>query len=180
MIKSDGKESVLLFLYKNYNTLLSLIKMLGEKCVGVCVGAEGRGRGKGGVQRSLKWMKCLNMWVMLLWGHSLIMIKWDWGKFFPKVGKWLTPTFRNQKVTYCSSSLWIEGKCAIDLIPVKSYKGGLVFLVAKILKDITNHSIKAAKVFSQKPIRFKANASLYSNVSQYSGAIKFVRNLSLP
>ena len=38
-------------------------------------------------------------------------------------------------------------KCAIELISVKSYKKGLVFLVA--LKDIKNYSLKLAKVFSQ-------------------------------
>ena len=61
------------------------------------------------------------MWVMLLWGHSLIIIKWD--KFFPKIGKWLTPTIKDKKVAYFNSlpKVWIERKYAIDLIPVKSY-----------------------------------------------------------
>ena len=57
----------------------------------------------------------LNMWVE----HSLIMIKWDWGKFFPKIGKWLTLTIKDKKVTYSKSSLklWIERKHATELIP---------------------------------------------------------------
>ena len=37
-------------------------------------------------------------------------------------------------------------------MPVKSYKEGLVFLEAKTLKDITNHSLKLAKVFSQSNV----------------------------
>ena len=36
-----------------------------------------------------------------------------------------------------------------ELIPVKSYKKGLVFLLAKTVKDITNHLLKLAKAFSQ-------------------------------
>ena len=37
-------------------------------------------------------------------------------------------------------------------MPVKFYKEDLVFLVAKTLKDITNHSLKLAKVFSQSNV----------------------------
>ena len=55
----------------------------------------------------------------------------------------------------------------------------LVFLVAKTLKDTTNHSLKLANVFSLKPIPFKAIVSIYFNVSsQYSGAIKAWKFLS--
>ena len=36
-----------------------------------------------------------------------------------------------------------------EKIPVKKYKKGMVFLVAKTLKDIRNDSLKLAKVFSQ-------------------------------
>ena len=59
------------------------------------------------------------------------VIKWDWGTFFPKIGKWLTPTIKDKKVTYPNSllKLYIEGKHVIDLNPVKSYKKGFVFLV---------------------------------------------------
>ena len=75
------------------------------------------------------------MWVMLFWGHSLIIIKWDCGKFFPKIGKWLTPIIKSKKVIYSNSSLkvWLERKYAIDLIPVKGYKKGFVFLVTLTL-----------------------------------------------
>ena len=48
------------------------------------------------------------MWVMLFWGHSLIIIKWEWGKFFPKVGKWLTRTIKDKKITYSNSSLKVQ------------------------------------------------------------------------
>ena len=50
-------------------------------------------------------------------------------------------------------------KYAIELIPVKSYKKGLVFLVAKTVKDITNYlTTKASKgVFTT------VNASIYYN-----------------
>ena len=40
----------------------------------------------------------------------------------------------------------------VTLIPVKSYKKGLIFLVAKTKKDITNHLLKLARLFSQKPM----------------------------
>ena len=43
----------------------------------------------------------------------------------------------------------LEKKYAIELTPVKSYKKGVLFLVAKTLKDITSHSLKLAKLFSQ-------------------------------
>ena len=42
-----------------------------------------------------------------------------------------------------------ENKYAIEIISVKSYKKGLVFLVAKSVKHITNDFFKLAKVFSQ-------------------------------
>ena len=65
------------------------------------------------------------------------------------------------------------------LIGAKIYnKKGLVFLHAKTLKDIVNHSLKQAKVFSQGPILFKVNASLCSNASQYSGAMKACKELA--
>ena len=50
--------------------------------------------------------------------------------------------------TNSSLKLWIERKYAIELIPVKIYKKGLVFLVARALKDMTNHSVKLLKLFS--------------------------------
>ena len=61
------------------------------------------------------------------------------------------PTVMEKKKTYSSSSLKlpIEWKYAIDLIPVKSYKKCFVFLVAATPKEITNHPLKLAKVFSQ-------------------------------
>ena len=43
----------------------------------------------------------------------------------------------------------MEGKYDTELIYVENYKKVLVFLVAKILKDITNYSLKLAKVVSQ-------------------------------
>ena len=42
----------------------------------------------------------------------------------------------------------MEGKYPMELIPKKRYKNDLVFLVAKTLKDIKNHSLKLAKMFS--------------------------------
>ena len=64
----------------------------------------------------------------------------------------LSPIIKDKKVTYSNSSLKHEKreKYATELIPVKSYKKGLIFLVVKTVAD----------------------ASAYSNVSQYSGAIK--------
>ena len=51
-------------------------------------------------------------------------------------------------------------KIRIELIPVKRYKKGLVFLVAKTLKNIRNDFQKLPKMFSQQFILFKADASL--------------------
>ena len=42
----------------------------------------------------------------------------------------------------------MEGKYPMELISKKRYKNDLVFLVAKTLKDIKNHSLKLAKMFS--------------------------------
>ena len=43
----------------------------------------------------------------------------------------------------------MKSKYAIELISVKTYEKDLVFLVAKIVKDVTNHSVKLVKVFPQ-------------------------------
>ena len=72
---------------------------------------------------------------MLFWGHSLVIVKCDWGNFFPTIEEWLTPTIKNKKVTYSNASLklWTERKRVIELTPVKSYKKDPVFLEAKTL-----------------------------------------------
>ena len=66
-----------------------------------------------------------------------MIIKWDWGKFFPKIEKWLTPTTKDKNVTFSNSSLtvWIERKYDIDLISVKSYKKDFVFKLAKVFSQ---------------------------------------------
>ena len=93
------------------------------------------------------------------WTHSLIIIKCDWGKFFSKTWNWITPTINDIGGTYSKSSLklWIQRKYTIG-------KKGILCLVAKTLKEITNHSVNVKEVFPQHPISFKANASLYSNI----------------
>ena len=65
-------------------------------------------------------------------------------------------------------------------MPVKSYKKVLVFLVAKALKDITSHSLKLAKKFSQEPIPLKANTLLYSNAASNLESLTFVKILFFP
>ena len=59
---------------------------------------------------------------MLLWGFSLITIKWDQGEFRLKIGKWITLQSKIEKVIWSKSSikLCIEKKYAVDLIPEKS------------------------------------------------------------
>ena len=52
---------------------------------------------------------------------------------FPKIGKLLTPTLKGKKVTHSDSSLKVESKYAIGLIPMKSYKKGFVFLLTLTL-----------------------------------------------
>ena len=37
----------------------------------------------------------------------------------------------------------------MELIPVETYKNGLIFPVVMTVEDITNHLLKLAKVFSQ-------------------------------
>ena len=76
-------------------------------------------------------------------------IKWDWGKFFPKIKKWLTHAIMDKKVTFLNSPLKLskERKNAIDLIPVKNYKKAFVFLVETTLKDVTNHFLKLENMF---------------------------------
>ena len=92
------------------------------------------------------------MFLMLFWGHTLVINKSDLGKFLPKIVKWFTPTIKDKKVTYPNSSLKnYEQRENIPLnLLVKSYKKSPVFFVAKTLKeDIRNCSLKLTKVFSQ-------------------------------
>ena len=65
---------------------------------------------------------------------------------------------------------------AIELIPIKSYKKGLMFLLAKTIKDIINHLIAQAS----KGVFTKINVSIYSDASQYSGDIKACKKLVSP
>ena len=86
----------------------------------------------------------------LLRGDSCVIIKRKWGESFSKKLKNdSTPTINDRKVTISNSSfeLRIEEKYTTELIPVKVHNKGLVFLVAKTLKNRTNHSLKPAKVF---------------------------------
>ena len=91
------------------------------------------------------------------------------GSFFPKVGKWLTPTIKEKKVTYSNTSLkiWKERKYAIELIPVKKILERSCIFCGKDSKRYHKSFIKASKV-----VFTMANASIYSNVSKYSRAIK--------
>ena len=115
---------------------------------------------------------------MLFRGHSLIMIKSDWMKFYPKIAKWITHTIKDKKVTSSNSSLnlWTDRKYAIESIPVKS----IVFLEAKTLKDITSHSLKLEKsVFTiAYPIWSQClTIPMLPSILEPSG---LVRNLPLP
>ena len=114
---------------------------------------------------------CIYVWVYEIWvwmerlnklnnGKIIEISEWDWGKFFPKIRS-LTPKFQDKKVTHSNSSLklTVEKKYVIELIRVESY----VFFVAKRLRNLTNHSLKVAKVFSQLSIPFSASFSFYSN-----------------
>ena len=80
-----------------------------------------------------------------------MIINCYWGKFGTKIGKWLTRKIKVKNLTAANSllKLWMKSKYAIELISVKAYEKGLVFLVAKIVKDVTNHSVKLVKVFPQ-------------------------------
>ena len=71
--------------------------------------------------------------------------------FVPNIGKWPPPKTTGKRVTYSNSSIKLqkERKYAIELIPVKNYKEGLM---AKRVKNITNHFLKLTKVSSQKSV----------------------------
>ena len=56
----------------------------------------------------------------------------------------------------------------------------LVFLVEKTVKDIKNHSLKAANMFLPDLISFKTDTTLYSNASQYSGTTNACKNMVSP
>ena len=51
----------------------------------------------------------------------------------------------------------------------------------KDANNITDNSLKLEKVFSQQPILFKSNTSLYSNTSNILGpSTRLLKNLPLP
>ena len=54
-------------------------------------------------------------------------------------------------MTYSNLSikLWIDIKYVIELIPVKNYKKGFIISCGTDTKNIPNHSLKLAKLFSQ-------------------------------
>ena len=68
----------------------------------------------------------------------------------------LSPIIKDKKVTYSNSSLKLrkERKYATELIPVKSYKKGLIFLVVKTVANASAYAsqysrvIKACKKFA--------------------------------
>ena len=47
----------------------------------------------------VKLLKYRNTWENYFWGHFLKIIKWDCGKLFPEMGKWLCPAFKDKNVT---------------------------------------------------------------------------------
>ena len=108
----------------------------------------------------------------MLWGHSLIKIKWDREKIFSKIGK-LTTTNKDKKVTYYNSSLklWLERKYTIELMLMKNWRKGLVFLVAKRIKA-KNGVFTIVNGNSQY---FEVNGN-----SQYFGAIKVCKKFFSP
>ena len=105
---------------KKLSILLSLIiGVLGKSCVGREVWKEVQINGIKG-----KLLKYLIV-VMLFWGHTLITIKWDWGNFFPKIEKWLTPTVKDKKVISSNSLLKDTHMEELDSVQEFSeYKGG--------------------------------------------------------
>ena len=103
-------------------------------------------------------------------------------EIFPENRKMTHPTIKDKKVTYYNTSikLWKRIKYTIELISVKNYKKGLEFLMAKTLKDVANDFLKLAKVFSRRPVPFKANALFYPNASQYPATINACKKICLP
>ena len=91
------------------------------------------------------------------------------------------PYIEGQKVTYSNSLLkpWIEWKYAIKLIPVKSYKKATAFIsYGKVTGRYHIPFPKPSKSLFKIAIPFKANASLCSNASQYSGFVKACKKLA--
>ena len=60
-------------------------------------------------------------------------------------------------------------------MPVKSYKKGLLFLVAKTVKDITNHSLKLEKVLPQQSM-----PQIITMLPSILESSRLVRNLRPP
>ena len=96
-------------------------------------------------------------------------------EIFPNIRKWITSINKYKEPSCPNSSLklWKERRYATELISVKSYKKGLKFLEVKTVKDITNHLQKLEKVFF-----IVANASVYCNAFQYTGAIKICKKFA--
>ena len=99
---------------------------------------------------------------MLFRGHSPTMIKWEWGKFSTKIGKWFTSTIKYKKVNYSNSSrkLWIVIKYAIDLILVKRYKKRFIFVI--LFSEITNKT-----VYLKRALNYLENMSTYFPSGKY-------------
>ena len=60
-----------------------------------------------------------------------MLINWDWGDFFPKIGKLLTPVIKDKKLTYSNSSLelWKKRKYATLSLPVKKNIRKVLYLL---------------------------------------------------
>ena len=71
-------------------------------------------------------------------------------------------------------------KYVIELIPVKSYKKSLIFLMVKTLKDIRNHSRKLAKVFHNSLSYLKSMPHFIPMLPSILDPSRLVRNLPPP
>ena len=101
-------------------------------------------------------------------------MKCEWRKFLQKCENESLLQLRTKKQLLTHHLNYNKTEYAIRLIPVKSYKKGVVFLVAKTVKDITDYLISKAS----KGVFTTVNPSIYSNASQYFGAIKACKKLA--
>ena len=105
------------------------------------------------------------------------------GVSFPKLENTHPYNYGQKRtITYSNSSLKLRivRKYVIELIPVKSYKKSLIFLMVKTLKDIRNHCRKLAKVFHNSLSNLKSMLHFIPMLSSILELSRLVRNLLPP
>ena len=91
------------FTKTQYAFILNYLGVLGKRCMGVFRERKWKVVEINEIRKKL--LKYVSFWVTFFGEYFFIIIKWDWGKFYPKIRKWLTPTIKEKSLTYSNSSL---------------------------------------------------------------------------